>query len=267
MGVAAAPIRFASFLGDNAFDFYRQVVGYLGAATGLPVVMVPAPVGPDAHLAPFEQGDLDVAFSCGLPYVTQADGGSAPASLLAAPVMPAERYGGRPVYFADVIVRHDSSFQNLAALRGARFAYNQDTSFSGYVLPRHHLLTQNETLGFFGAAVPTGSHAASMDWVADGLADCAAIDSVVLEMEQQQRPARAAVFRVVESIGPAPMPPVIAARHLPHAVRARLSAALLAMHTVPDGEALLRRGGVLHFAPVADQDYDAIRTILQALAA
>ncbi len=257
-------MRFASFLGDNALVFYRQVVAYLGEVTGLPAELLPV-AGEQNRL--FEQGVLEAAFCCGLPYVWQVETAPPPVRLLAAPVMPGERYAGQPVYFADVIVRQDSVFQRWADLRGARFAYNQAASFSGYVLPRYHLLTLNETIAYFGAALATGSHAASLDWVERGQADCAAIDSVVLEMELRQHPKRAATFRVVESIGPAPMPPVIASARLPETVFSQLSEALLQMHTTPAGDAILRAGGVARFAAVSDGHYDPIRRILQALAA
>jgi len=211
-------------------------------------------------------GALDAAFCCGLPYVWQADRPEAPVRLLAAPVMPGERYQDQPVYFADVIVRADAPYQTLADLRGARFAYNQVESFSGYVLPRYHLHTLGETLDFFGALLTTGSHARSMDWVEAGQADAAAIDSVVLEMEARQRPGRAAGWRVVASLGPAAMPPVIASARLGPEVQDRLRQALVTMPATPAGQAVLSEGGVRRFAPVSDAHYDDIRRMLRALA-
>jgi phosphonate transport system substrate-binding protein len=259
-----AALRIASFLGDNAHDFYRQVIDYVAAATGLPAAMVPAP--PDQALA-FERAELEAAFSCGLPYVWQAAGERAPVRLLAAPVLPGARYAGRPVYFADFIVRTGSRYQRLDDLRGAAFAYNQSGSFSGYVLPRYHLHSLGRTLDFFGRCVESGSHARSMDWVESGQVDCAAIDSVVLAMELRQRPARALALRVVASSGPAAMPPVIAAARLPAPVQAAMSAALVNMHTQPAGQAVLQQAGVLKFVPVTDAHYEDIRQMLSALAA
>jgi phosphonate transport system substrate-binding protein len=258
------PLRFASFLGDNALDFYRRVVGYLAETTGLPAELQAVSGEQDAL---FAEGALDGAFCCGLPYVWQSRAVVPRVRLLAAPVMPGERYAGRPVYFSDIIVHADSPFRRLEDLRGARFAYNQTASFSGYVHPCYHLLTLGEGLTFFGAAQVSGSHAASMEWVERGQADCAAIDSVVLEMELRQHAQRARSFRVVESIGPAPMPPVIAAATLPMDLTKRLTAALLQMHTTAAGQSILREAGVQGFAPVHDRDYDPIRHILRALAA
>ena len=257
-------LRFASFLGDNAFEFYRQVVGYLGAVTGLPTELVATPAD---QTGLFELGELEAAFACGLPYVWQAARADSPVRLLAAPVLPEARYGGRPVYFADLIVHAASPYHSLAELRGTRFAYNQVTSMSGYVLPRYHLLMLGESFDFFGATLACGSHAHAMDWVEAGRVACAAIDSVVLAMELRQRPERAASFRIVASMGPAAMPPVIVSARLAPSVQAALTQALLNMHTQADGQAILRQGGVRRFAPVSDANYDDIRHMLTTIAA
>ena len=150
-------------------------------------------------------------------------------------------------------------------MRGAVFAYNQTVSFSGYVLPLHYLVQTGNTGGFFGQTVASGSHAASMDWVETGQADAAAIDSVVLEMELKQHPERAANLRVIESLGPAGMPPVITATHLDEAEHRRLTEALVTMHQHPTGQAILAQGGVRRFAPVSDRNYDDIRQMLRAI--
>jgi phosphonate transport system substrate-binding protein len=186
--------------------------------------------------------------------------------LLAAPIMLAPRYADRPVYFADVIVRADSRFHSFAGLRGATFAFNEEISMSGYVLPRYHWLRQGEDLlTFFGQLVKSGSHAHSMDWVESGRADCAAIDSVVLEMELLQRPARRESFRIVTSGGPATMPPAIASARLDPHTHERLAAALITMHTIEAGRAVLQTGGVRRFTHVADSDYDDIRRMLKVV--
>jgi phosphonate transport system substrate-binding protein len=254
-------LRFASYLGDNGRDFYAAVVRCLAQSTGLPLEFVDPPPTPDPAQA---LDDLDGAFLCGLPYVRHHAPPAGAGRLLAAPVMAAERYASRPVYFSDVIVRADSGIHRWEDLRGRRFAYNQAESFSGYVLPLQHLQAQGQTLAYFGLAVPSGSHAASLNWVENGQADAAAIDSVVLEMEYRQRPARAAAFRVIASLGPAPMPPVIASARLEPAVRDRLARALAALHEDAAGRAVLAGAGMLRFAPVSDEAYNPIRKLVTA---
>jgi len=259
-------IRFASFLGDNGFAFYSQVAAYVGEASGLPTQMITdTSPGMDAL---FGEGLIEAAFGCGLPYVWKAAESQPTVRLMAAPVMPSPRYDDRPIYYADVIVRHDSRFQTLDALRGATFAYNQTISFSGYVLPIYHWLTLGEKLhSFFAKTVETGSHANSMDGVEGGRADAAAIDSVVLDMEYLQRPEREKAFRVLAHCGPASIPPVIASARLDAETHARLAQALVNMHTTERGQAVLKLGGVRRFARVTDGDYDDIRRMYKAVEA
>ncbi len=257
------PIRFASFLGDNAFAFYKEVVAHIGEASGLPTEMATSvSAGMDAL---FSEGRIEAAFGCGLPYVWKAAEAAPAVRLMAAPVLPAARYNDQPIYFSDIIVRYDSPYQTFEDLRGATFAYNQRVSFSGYVLPLYYLLKAGRPGGFFGKALASGSHAVSMDWVENGQADAAAIDSVVLEMEVNQRPHRASAFRVIESLGPAGMPPVMSAAQLSDEAHSRLTHALVTMHEHPQGKAILARGGVRRFAPVTDRNYDDIRQMLRAL--
>ena len=237
-----SPVRFTSFLGDNAFEFYKQVVACLGEATGLPTEMIVIPYA-DRDRA-IETGEIEAAFSCGIIYVLKSAMTPSPVRLIAAPVLPAPRYNDQPVYFSDLIVRADSSYHTFDQLRAATFAYNDLDSFSGYVLPAHHLHTLSETMAsFFGRTIPTGSHARSLDWVEAGDADCAAIDSVVLEMEFAQRPERASAFRVVAGLGPAAMPPIIATPSLPEEVRARFAHTLAQFHLSKRGRSVLSLGG------------------------
>lgn len=257
-------IRFASFLGDNAFEFYQQVVAYLGQKTGLPTELVSG-LSPVEQEALVQREEIQVVFTCGLPYVRKADHHPPLLQLMAAPVMADERYQGRPIYFSEVIVPADAPYQKFADLRGTTFAYNEVHSLSGYISVCHHLLQVGENHGFFGEWRPSGSHARSLDWVEQGGVEAAAIDSVVLALELAQHPARAAAFWVVERIGPYPMPPVAAVAGLAERVRTRLTQALITMPHTQRGRAILSQAGIKCFAPVVDEDYHPIRRIIQAL--
>jgi phosphonate transport system substrate-binding protein len=133
--------------------------------------------------------------------------------ILAAPVMQASRYQNLPIYFADVIVRAGSHFTNLPDLTSRVFCYNDLGSNSGYNLLRHYLLNSGQPNHFFDQAIQSGSHQQSIRMVISGEADCAAIDSTVLEKEVQDLPELATQLRVIESLR-SPMPPIVAARSL-----------------------------------------------------
>lgn len=251
-------ITLASYLAENARPTYERIAGHVARRLGQPATLV-AGVGWDERLRMLAEGQVDVGFICGLPYSRLHDRPDRPLDVLCAPVMAAPRYQGRPVYFTDVIVRRESPVQSFAELRGGSFTYNDPGSHSGYNLPRHHLLTLGETTGYFGRVVASGSHQASIRMVLDGEVDASGIDSVVLEQESRLQLALAPALRVVESIGPGPIPPVVVSTRLPDAIRARLRDVFLAMHEDPEGRVILADGLIARFVPAHDADYDPIR--------
>jgi ABC-type phosphate/phosphonate transport system substrate-binding protein len=251
-------IRLASFLADNARPTYERIAAYLAGRLAEPAELL-AGVDWDERHRMLDGGEIQVAFICGLPYARKHDRPDRPVELLCAPVMAAPRYGGRPVYFTDVIVRRVSTYHAFADLRGCVWAYNDVGSHSGYNLVRHHLLTLGETAGYFQRIVASGSHLRSIRMVLDGDVDASGIDSVVLDLETARRPALAGALRTVESIGPGPIPPVVVSSWMPEGLKARLRDLFLTMHEDPEGGAILTDGLIARFVPVRDADYDPIR--------
>jgi phosphonate transport system substrate-binding protein len=184
--------------------------------------------------------------------------------LLAAPVLAGARYGGHPVYYSDVIVRAGSSLKTFADLSGRSWSYNDPDSHSGYNVTRYHLIQIGETRGFFGKVVAAGSHQRSIRLVADGQVDASAVDSQVLAHELLEHPELKARLRVIDALGPSPIQPVVAARTLPHDVKAAVREVLVAASGTAEGRAALALGLAEAFAPVNDRDYDRIREMLAA---
>ena len=199
---------------------------------------------------------------CGLQYVGWFDRGDEPGvELLAAPVMAGARCGGKPIYFSDVVVRADSPARSLLDVRGRVWGYNEPTSHSGYALTRSWLATQGFGDAFFGALAGTGAHLRSFELLLDGQIDGTAIDSTVLETELRSRPALSRSVRVVQTLGPSPIPPVLISRAVPESTRAALRSCFLQMHLDPLGKQILADAAMLRFVPVHDQDYAPIRTM------
>lgn len=251
-------ITLVSLMAENFSPLYRDVTGYLARRTGLRL-QIEEGVAWQERERMLDRGEAHVGFICGLPYVLRADRPEPPVELLAAPVMAAPRYAGRPIYFSDVIVRRGSPYRAFADLRGASWAYNEPGSQSGYNLTRWHLAHLGETRGFFGRVVEAGAHQVSLRMVVEGKVDASAIDSTVLERELEQHPELAPEVRIVETLGPSAMPPAVASTSLPPAARDTLRRALLAMHRDGEGRAILERARMRRFAPVSDRHYDDIR--------
>src|SRR5262249_20618515 len=157
---------------------------------------------------------IDLAFVCSLPYVEHEH----LVEPVAAPVLSGQRYGGEPVYFSDVVVRADSPIRDFADLRSGAWAYNEKQSQSGYGITRDSLLRLGETRGFFGRVVEAGWHERCLSLIAAGEVDAAAIDSHVLETYLQAHPALAPALRVIATLGPSPIQPVVVSRRLPQSL-------------------------------------------------
>ncbi len=249
-------IRFATFLAPHLYRTYEHIARYVGGKVGCPTDLT---VGQSTR--DFAAGKIDVGFLCGLPYVRLADLSASPVEPLAAPVLLGERYGHKPVYFSDVIVRSDSSFSSFDDLGGCTWAYNQRTSHSGYNVVCASLLERGKTLRYFGRMIESGSHQRSLEMVLEGEADAAAIDSHVLEVALLQNEDLASRLRVVEVLGPSSIPPVVVAKSLNNELKNWMREVLLTMHNDADGALVLHEGRIDHFVAMRDSDYDDIRAI------
>jgi phosphonate transport system substrate-binding protein len=209
----------------------------------------------------FDRGEIQILWLCGLPYVDKADMAESDIELLAVPVPRGKRYHAAPVYFSDVIVRRDRRFETFADLRGASWVYNEPRSHSGFNVVRAQLAELAAYENFFGEVIESGAHSASVQMILAGRADCAAIDSTVLEWLISQRPELAREIRVIETLGPSPIPPWVASKRLPAALRGELRDLLLCLHMEPCGRELLARAGFERFVTADDRDYNPIRVM------
>jgi phosphonate transport system substrate-binding protein len=237
---------------------YRFITRYVGERLGCPTKLV---VG-----SSYEQlvREVDLAFVCGLPYVELTRGRDPVVEPIAAPVLQGDRYGGRPIYFSDVIVHRDSPFQSFQDLRGRSWCYNEPHSQSGYGIIRYHLLQIGETNGYFSKVIRTGFHERSLHLVCTGEVDASAIDSQVLAIARRTRPELVSQLRVIDTLGPSSIQPIVAARRLPDRWKTDLRNVLLAMHQDPVAKKWLAHGFVDRFLAVTDADYDDIRHMLAA---
>jgi phosphonate transport system substrate-binding protein len=251
-------LRFATFLAPNLFPVYGFITRYIGDKLGCLTELV---VGSSYE----ELGvNAEVAFVCGLPYVEVTRRKGPVVEPLAAPLLQGRRYGGKPVYYSDVIVHRDSPFRTFADLRGRLWAYNEPLSQSGYGITRYRLVQMGETNGYFGKVVETRFHERSIRLVCDREVDASAIDSHVLALALRDHPDLAPCLRVIDTFGPSTVQPVVVLRRLPAGFKADLRAVLLAMAEDPVAQERLARGMVERFVPVDDAAYDDIRAMRAA---
>ena len=251
-------IKFATCQADNARSLARCIVEYVGERVGVPVDFVDD-VSWQERESLFDSGHVHVLWMCGLPYVQRADKPNAGIELLAAPVMSGARYKGQPVYFSDVVVHRKSRCQSFADLQGSIWAYNEPNSHSGHNLVRYHLAAHGAPGSFFDDIVESGSHQVSLQLILDRRVDVSAIDSTVLESELRRDSSIRSRIRIIDTLGPSPIPPWVVRTELSPTLRSAIRAALLLMSATPRGRDILASGSIRGFAPVTDGDYDAIR--------
>ncbi|MBW4582190.1 MAG: PhnD/SsuA/transferrin family substrate-binding protein [Tildeniella nuda ZEHNDER 1965/U140] len=246
------PLKVVSYLAPNWFGFYQAVTEFLSRVLAQDVQLVQGQSDPLDDPALLHD-QLDLAFICGLPFGRYCQIAPYQLQALVAPVMQAPRYHNQPIYFADVIVKASSGFTDLERLQGSTFCYNDRGSNSGYHLVQQRLQHDEVLQPVFDAAIASGSHQQSIRWVLAGQADWAAIDSTVLEQALRDAPELVQQLRVVASIGPSPMPPLVAATHLGKEVIDRIQAAMLQ----PDAnlQAAMQRMTVQRYAAVKSADY------------
>jgi phosphonate transport system substrate-binding protein len=249
-------LRFVTFLAPNLLPVYRFITSYVGRRLGCATEIHVGTSYEEAYSA-------DVAFICGLPYVELERRRHAALEPLVAPILQGPRYAGRPICFSNVIVHADSPFWSFAELRGCCWCYNETLSQSGYGIIRYWLMRQGETSGFFGRIVEAGWHERSVRMVAAGEADASAIDSQVLAVAMKDDPVLRRRLRVIATLGPSTIQPVVAARHLPACLRERIRQILIEMADDPVARPVLHEGMVERFAPVNDQSYEDIRQMLR----
>jgi ABC-type phosphate/phosphonate transport system substrate-binding protein len=221
------------------------------AQVGAPVTLVehPAPLPIEALWA---RSDKAAVLMCGLPFSL----GRAEAVPIAAPVPSSPAYGGRPVYWSELIVRADSTFASLRDTLGQRVALTTLGSQSGFAALLPMLAAEDHPSGrqsppFRQIIGPTLTPLGSVRAVLEGAAEMAPIDSVALDLLRRHAPGLTDRLRVIGRTAETPIPIFVASPGLEPV----LSHGLLAAHEDPHVRDLL----IERFVPVDVADYAGLR--------
>lgn len=190
--------------------------------------------GEGAYWPAWQAPDLVLSQTCGSPYRARLHGR---VTLVATPEYGVE--GCAPGEYCSVyLVRTDDARGSVEAFDGARLAYNDALSQSGWAAPVNDAARRGIA---FRAGPATGSHGASARAVAEGRADIAAVDAVTWAILTAQGLAPAGL-RELDRTPPTPGLPFIAAAGADApAIRAALSGAIDALPR-PQAEMLRLRG-------------------------
>jgi phosphonate transport system substrate-binding protein len=132
-------------------------------------------------------------------------------------------------------------------------------SYSGCLLVRHHLLRMGETEAFFGCMTFWGRHQESIRMVMSEEVGCGGDRLARPRRRTAAKSGTRRALRVIATLGPSTIPPVVATTRLPDAVQVRVRDALCELGTDPASREVLASGLIRRFTPIDDRAYDDIR--------
>ncbi len=235
-------------------ESYQPLLDYLSETLDRPVELVQRRTYQETNDL-VESGEVDVAFVCTSAYITGYD--QFGMELLAGPEV-----SGESVYHSLLIVPMTSSAETIQDLQSKVFAFTDPISFSGRVYPTYLVQQLGETPdSFFNRTFLTYSHDEAIYAVADGLADGAAVDSLVYDFALERDPTLAERVRVIHRSPPFGIPPVVVSPNMRPQQQALLQETLLAMHETQQGQEALQALGLERFILIKDNAYDSARQI------
>jgi ABC-type phosphate/phosphonate transport system substrate-binding protein len=187
---------------------WRRLFEWVASESGVPLEIID-------HAFPakleelWERDDLAATFICGLPFAKD------PRALvpIVAPIPADARYGSKPIYFTDFVVKAESPFRTLADTFGHRLAYTIPSSHSGYNAVRHHLLryrTPQRPRLYAETVGPVFTPRRALEALIAGATDVAPLDSYCHDLLRIYEPEMTRQARIVESTDPSPIPLLMA---------------------------------------------------------
>lgn len=244
----------------ESYEYYDEMVRYISKKLGMPVKIVQKRSYQEVNDL-IRNKEIDFAFVCSGAYV---DGNSQfGMKLLVAP----QAYG-KTTYNSYIIVPQNSNYKNFSDLRGKKFAFSDPLSNSGKLYPAYRLALINETPElFFGVDEETGrnnsfytySHDNSIIAVAEGLADGAAVDSLVYEYMKNTRPEIISKTRIIEVSPPFGIPPVVVSNDIDPFLEQKLRDIFLNMDKDEEGRTILSKVKIEKFVNIDDNAYNTVR--------
>lgn len=257
-GYEAVPLRVAVaavLSPKGTVESYSPFLNYLEEKLNRPIELIQRRTYLEINDL-IEHGEVDLAFVCTSAYVEgQATFGM---ELLVAP-----QVNSKTTYNSYLIVPVSSKAKEMSDLRGKVLAFTDPISLSGRVYPTYLV----QELGFtpeefFGRTFYTYSHDEAIRAVASGVADGAAVDSLVYEYAVSRDPSLAEKVKVIHTSPDFGIPPVVVSPYIRPQVKAELQALFLGMGDDSAAQEALSAIGVDRFVLIDDSAYDSARALM-----
>jgi phosphonate transport system substrate-binding protein len=246
--VAVAPIVSP----EKSLEMYQDFIEYLASKLGRKPVALYRPTYTETNdLIRYQRCDL--AIVCTYPFIRgEKEFG------LQALVVPQVK--GSTTYRSVILVRQSSTARSLLDLRGKRFASGDYISTTGWLYPAMLLMAAKEDpRHFFSEHVITGSHDRSLQAVAEGFVDGAAVHGLVYDQMIEENPAYLKNVRVLIESPPFAIPPVAVLHDMNQTLRKKIQDVLVEMHNDEAGRKALKKMRVDRFVIPEKGFFDSLR--------
>jgi len=240
---------------EKGFASYRLFTKYLGEHLKTPVELVQRKTYLEVNEM-LRNGAVQFALVCtGAFIVGDADFG------LDIVVVP--RYLGKMEYYSLIIVGKDSPIRDITDLEGKRIALSDPLSNSGYFYPMFLIRGMGKDPNrFFSRMLFTYSHDNSMRAVLEGIADVAAVDSLIFDYEIARDERLGSALRVIHRSPPFGINPIVASRRTPRSLVENVRRILLGMGRDAEGRRILELLRIEDFVEPPDGMYEATKKMI-----
>ncbi len=149
---------------------------------------------------------------------------------------------GKTTYNSYIIVNKEGGIENFSQLQGKVFAFTDPLSLSGRLYPVYFLHEQGITPeDFFRKTFYTSSHEKSIESVAYGFANGAAVDSLIFEDMKRIGITPIDKVKIIKISQPYGIPPIVVSPTTDKSTKQLILNTLLKMAGDPSGEKILKR--------------------------
>ncbi|MFH1784780.1 MAG: phosphate/phosphite/phosphonate ABC transporter substrate-binding protein [bacterium] len=239
---------------EEGYAHYKRMLDYIGKKLDMKVNFVEKRSYNEVN-ALLKNGNIDVAFVCGGPYVAGREEFNL--ELLVAPMVE-----GRTIYYSYIIVGRDSPIVKFEQLKGKVFAFVDPMSNTGKLVPTYMVNELGKTPDeFFKEYLYTYGHDSSIKAVAQGIVDGAAVDSLIWDYMDKKDNKYTKQTKIIKISDPYGIPPVVVRPGIDEKLKNKIKNIFLNIHNDKEGQDILQEMFIDRFVEVDDSIYDTIRDI------
>jgi len=156
-----------------------------------------------------------------------------------------------------IVVRKDSGIKNVPGMKGKRIAFVDKATVTGYLFAIAYLKEQGvgDTDHFFSEHSFTGNHESVIYAVLDNRVDIGVVKSKAFRRMAEKDPTVSLELEIIARSQAFPDLTLCLRQDLPENTKSRIRALLLNLDKDADGREVLKKMGLIRFAPATVQDF------------